>query len=145
MATFEATGVSMTDTGLTVSARDFQWVVDEPPMLGGGDLGPNPVEYVLGALLGCLNVVCHLVAKEQGVVLTSFTAHAKGELDPTKFMGKNMDVRAGYSVIDVTIDVESEADQATLDEIVAIAETRCPVSDNLANATPINIKMIKKA
>jgi len=144
MATFEATAVSSSDTGLEVSARDFKWLVDEPPSLGGGDIGPNPVEYVLGALLGCLNVVVHLVAKEQGVTLTSFTASAKGELDPTKFMGKNMDVRAGYSVIEIKIEVESEADQAALDEIIAIAETRCPVSDNLANATPLTITILKK-
>lgn len=145
MATFEATAVSNSDTGLEVSARDFKWLVDEPPSLGGGDIGPNPVEYVLGALLGCLNVVVHLVAKEKGVVLTSFTASATGELDPTKFLGKNMDVRAGYSVIEIKIEVESEADQATLDEIIAIAETRCPVSDNLANATPLSITLLKKA
>lgn len=145
MATFEATAVSSSDTGLEVSARDFKWLVDEPPSLGGGDIGPNPVEYVLGALLGCLNVVVHLVAKEKGVVLTSFTASAKGELDPTKFLGKNMDVRAGYSEIEIKIEVESEADQATLDEIIAIAETRCPVSDNLANSTPLTITMVKKA
>jgi len=55
---FEATAVSTSETGLTVTARDFQFVVDEPQSLGGGDLGPNPVEYVLGALLGCLNVRC---------------------------------------------------------------------------------------
>jgi len=145
MATFEATAVSNSDTGLEVSARNFKWLVDEPPSLGGGDIGPNPVEYVLGALLGCLNVVVHLVAKEKGVVLTSFTASAKGELDPTKFLGMNMDVRAGYSVIEIKIEVESEADQATLDEIIAIAESRCPVSDNLANATPLTITLLKKA
>ena len=120
MATFEATAVSNSDTGLEVSARDFKWLVDEPPSLGGGDIGPNPVE-------------------------TSFTASAKGELDPTKFLGMNMDVRAGYSVIEIKIEVESEADQATLDEIIAIAETRCPVSDNLANATPLTITLLKKA
>lgn len=85
MATFEATAVSTTDTGLTVSARGFDWVVDEPLSLGGGDLDPNPVEYVLGALLGCFNVVVHLVAKEHGVTLTSFTAKASGNLDPAKF------------------------------------------------------------
>lgn len=143
MATFEATAVSTTDTGLTVTARDFEWFVDEPPSLGGGDTGPNPVEYVLGALLGCLNVVVHLVAKEHGVTLTSFKATARGDLDPTKFLGKNMDVRAGYSGIEVTLEVEGDADQAKLDEIVKIAETRCPVSDNLANVTPVEIKIVK--
>ena len=144
MATFEATAVSSSDTGLTVTARDFQWLVDEPPSLGGGDIGPNPVEYVLGALLGCLNVVVHLVAKEQGVTLTSFAASAKGELDPSTFLGKDTGGRAGYTSIAVTIEVEGDADQAKLDEIVAISETRCPVSDNLSHVTPLTIQIVKK-
>lgn len=145
MLTFEATAVSTSDTGLTVKARDFEFIVDEPAALGGGDLGPNPVEYVLGSLLGCLNVVVHLVAKEKGVTLDSFKATAKGDLDPAKFMGASNEGRAGYLFITVTIEVESDADQAVLDEIVAIAETRCPVSDNLAHETPITIGIVKKA
>jgi len=144
MLTFEATAVSTSDTGLTVKARDFEWLVDEPQALGGGDLGPNPVEYVLGALLGCLNVVVHLVAKERGVTLTSFEATASGELDPARFMGKSYDARAGYKSIAVTIAVEGDADQAELDEIARISEDRCPVSDNLAHETPVRIAIVKK-
>ena len=60
----DATGDSATKT--TVSARDFTFVVDEPPALGGDDAGPNPVEYLLGALAGCLNVVGHLVVVPSG-------------------------------------------------------------------------------
>jgi uncharacterized OsmC-like protein len=145
MATFEATAVSTTDTGLTVKARDFDWIVAEPEALGGGNSGPNPVEYVLGALLGCLNVTVHLVAKEQGVTLTSLSATARGDLDPAKFIGKNMDVRAGYESIEVSIEVEGDADSAQLDEIAHIAESRCPVSDNLAHITPVSIKIFNKA
>ncbi|PKQ18322.1 MAG: osmotically inducible protein C [Actinobacteria bacterium HGW-Actinobacteria-8] len=143
MATFEATAVSTSDTGLTVKARDFEFIVDEPQSLGGGDTGPNPVEYVLGALLGCLNVVVHLVAKEHGVTLTSFTATARGDLDPAKFLGKSMDGRAGYTGIEVDIEVEGDADTAKLEEIVRISETRCPVSDNIANVTAVSIKIAK--
>ena len=145
MLSFEATAVSTSETGLTVTARDFQFVVDEPQSLGGGDLGPNPVEYVLGALLGCLNMVVHLVAKEHGVMLSSFKATARGELDPTKFMGTNMDARADYEAIEVRIEVEGDADSSQLDEIAHIAESRCPVSDNLAHITPVTIKIVNKA
>lgn len=95
-----------------------------------------------GALLGCLNVVVHLLAKEQGVTLTSFTATARGDLDPPpKFLGKNLDGCAGYTGIEVDIEVEGDADTAKLEEIVRIYETRCPVSDNIANVTPVSIKI----
>ncbi|MCA1781923.1 MAG: OsmC family protein [Intrasporangiaceae bacterium] len=145
MVTFEATAVSTSDTGLTVRARDFEWLVDEPPSLGGKDTGPNPVEYVLGALLGCLNVTVHLVAKERGVTLSSFSATARGDLDPAKFMGRSTDARAGYSAIEVSIEVEGDADSTTLDDIAKVAEARCPVSDNLANDTPVTINIVNKA
>ncbi|NYI40860.1 OsmC family protein [Demequina lutea] len=145
MATFEATAISTSDTGLTVKARNFEFLVDEPPSLGGGDLGPNPVEYMLGALLGCLNVMVHLAAKEQGVTLTSFSATARGDLDPSKFLGKNLDVRAGYQNVEVNIEVEGDVDADKLAEIARIAESRCPVSDNIANTTPVTIKIVKKA
>lgn len=143
MATFEATAVSTSDTGLIVTARDFEFVVDEPQSLGGGNTGPNPVEYELGALLGCLNVMVHLVAIEHGVTLSSFKATASGDLDPAKFLGHNMDVRAGYDAIRVAIEVEGDADTATLERIAHIAELRCPVSDNLANTTPVSITIAK--
>ncbi|NTV38798.1 MAG: OsmC family protein, partial [Demequinaceae bacterium] len=58
--------------------------------------------------------------------------------------GKDTDGRAGYSAITVKIEVEGDADQAKLDQIIAIAETRCPVSDNLSHVTPIAIEIIKK-
>lgn len=143
MLTFEATAVSTSDTGLKVKARDFEFLVDEPASLGGGDLGPNPVEYVLGALLGCLNVVVHLVAREHGVTLDSFEAKAVGELDPAKFLGKSDEARAGYQTISVEITVTGDAEQDVLDQIARESEARCPVSDNLTNATPVTISIAK--
>jgi len=43
--------------------------IDEPDNLGGTDAGANPVEYLLAALSGYLNVVGHLVAREMGINL----------------------------------------------------------------------------
>ena len=141
MATFHVQAESTTATGLSVTARDFEWLVDEPASLGGENSGPNPVEYVLGALLGCLNVMVHIVAEERGVTVSSFSATARGDLDPAKFLGRDTDQRAGYKAIEVDIEVEADADAATLEQIVEEAESRCPVSDNLAHETPLRIRI----
>ena len=119
----------------------FEMIIDEPENLGGGNEGPNPVEYVLGALAGCLNVVGHLVAKEMEFVLEEMKIEISGKLDPAKFMGKAETVRAGYQEINVKIDVEADADKDTLAEWLAVVEERCPVSDNIGNKTPLNIKI----
>ena len=59
-------------------------------------------------------------------------------------MGKDLEGRAGYQGIDVVIEVEGDADTATLEEIVRISESRCPMSDNLANVTPVSFNIVKK-
>lgn len=119
----------------------FEMVIDEPEKLGGGNEGANPVEYLLAALAGCLNVVGHLVAKEMEFVLDKMEIDISGKLDPAKFMGKSETVRAGYQEITVKIDVEADADQDTLAEWLAVVEERCPVSDNIGNKTPLKIEV----
>ncbi len=78
-----------------VQARNFSMYVDEPANLGGSDKGANPVEYLLGALAGCLNVVANLVANEMNIELRGMTIEAEGDLNPGRFSGKSMEERAG--------------------------------------------------
>lgn len=132
-----ATGESETRT--VVEARDFAFVVDEPAALGGTNDGPNPVEYLIGAWAGCLNVVVHTVGEEHGIDLDSVEIEIEGDLDPRKFLGITDDGRAGYRALDVRIDIESDADQEALDALGAEVEERCPVGDNIENPTPTNV------
>ncbi|WP_320406865.1 OsmC family protein [Thermococcus paralvinellae] len=85
---FSIIGEGVSPTKTIAKVRNFEVIVDEPPSLGGTDAGPNPVEYLLVALAGCLNVVGHLVAKEMGFTINSLKIKISGTLDPTKFMGK---------------------------------------------------------
>jgi len=54
-ANFRVRAMSESPARVSVKARSFNMIVDEPPNLGGEDRGANPVEYVLAALAGCLN------------------------------------------------------------------------------------------
>ena len=54
-------------TKTVVKARNFQLIIDEPTEMGGTNEGATPVEYVLGAFSGCLNVMAHLIAKEMDI------------------------------------------------------------------------------
>src|SRR5699024_11094642 len=135
--TFTARGTAGSQTRLDVQVRDVTLVLDEPTALGGTDQGPNPVEFMLAALMGCMNVVVHVVAKERGIEIRSLEATARGTLDPSRFLGKPTQERAGYSQIDVELEIDSDADDAQLEEIVRHAEQRCPVSDNLLAPTAV--------
>lgn len=136
---FSAQAHSESSTKTIVQSRSFKMIIDEPENLGGTDDGANPVEYVLAALAGCLNVVGHLVAKEMEITFRGIEIETEGDLDPAKFLGLSAEGRAGYNAVRVTLKPDADADQATLDKWLEVVKNRCPVSDNIANATPIQI------
>jgi len=125
----------------TVSTRGHEFVVDEPTAQGGSDDGPTPVEYLLGAWAGCLNVTAHLVADDHDIEIESLDIDLAGGIDPAKLHGERDDVRAGFQHIEVELDVEADASDAELDAWLADVEARCPVADNLVNETPADLTL----
>ncbi len=136
---FSTQGESASATKFVASSRTFDFVVDEPPALGGTDHGANPVEYLLAGFAGCLNVVAHLVAKEQGVQLKSLKINIEGDINPARLLGLSTDERAGFQSLRVTLVPESDAAPEALLKWLETIEERCPVKDNLANKTPLHI------
>ena len=140
-STFRVKAHSENPTKTVVKARSFQMIIDEPAELGGTNEGANPVEYLLAALSGCLNVMCHVVAKEMNFTLRSVELKLSGTLNTDKLFGKETSDRAGYKEINVEIIPDADADKETLEKWIKIIESRCPVSDNLANPTPVHISV----
>ena len=137
---FTITGTSESPSRLAVSVRDFSFLIDEPAAFGGGDSAPNPVEYELASLAGCMNVVIQLVAKERGVEVRGLRLTVTGELDPARLMGLPSDNRAGYMAIELVADVDSDSSAEEIETVLRISESRCPVSDNLSNVTPVLVR-----
>lgn len=139
--TFRITSTSTSPARVEVFARQHSFTVDEPASLGGTDVGANPVEYLLGALTGCFNVVIHLVAKEHDVEIEALTLEAEGDIDPSFFLGTSSEGRAGFTGIRIRVGLTADADAETIDRIIAESKRRCPVSDNLANLTPVEFEL----
>ena len=140
---FDIKAESKSKTKVEVVARDFKMTIDEPEAWGGEDHGPNPVEYLLGALAGCLNVVGHIVAEEMNFDFNGLEIQIEGGLNPAKFLGKPSDERTGFQFIEVKIKPDTNVNQDILAEWLKKIEERCPVSDNIANATPVKISLKK--
>ncbi|SFR37983.1 Uncharacterized OsmC-related protein [Halogeometricum rufum] len=137
--TFDVSASAESPTRTRVSTRDFEFVVDEPATLGGSDEGPNPVEYLLGALAGCMNVVAHQVAREMDLDVRDLEIEIDGDLDPAKFMGESDESRAGYQEVRVDISADVDATDETIQTWLSAVEERCPVSDNLSHETPLAV------
>jgi len=137
---FRVHGRSESPARIRVVARNFQLLIDEPPQLGGTDQGANPVEFILAGLVGCLNVVSHIVAQELGFKIDRLDIESWGTINPQRLLNQPTSDRAGYKQIGVNLKVRSDADDATLKRWLSIVESRCPVSDNIGNATPVALR-----
>lgn len=127
------TDVKWEQTGVLSKAyiNQHELIIDEPPSLGGTDKGPNPVEYILAALGGCINVLVTSFAPTFNVEVTDVTVRLEGDLDPDGFLGKNPDVRPGYEEIRYDIQIDSPSNPEHIAALLAHVEKVCPVKDTL--------------
>jgi uncharacterized OsmC-like protein len=141
--TFAIGGENRNATRLDVDARQFRVVVDQPVDLGGNDSGPSPFEYILAGYAGSLNVVGHMVAREMGISIHKLSVEVAGDVNAARFLGQSFEERSGFQEIRVDLQVYSDSDETTLARWLEVVETRCPVYDNLTNATPIKLGVNK--
>jgi uncharacterized OsmC-like protein len=135
---FSISGNSITATRYDGKARQFSLVVDEPEELGGLDSAPNPVEYLLAAYAGCINVVIHLVAKDLKINVSNIKIDINGDINPGRLLGLSQVDRAGFESLNVDIDLDSDSPRELIDKLFEQVKDRCPLNDNLSNLTPIN-------
>jgi uncharacterized OsmC-like protein len=114
---------------------------DEPKVLLGTDRGPNPVEYVLTALAGCLtsSLVYHAAAR--GIAIEEVESHLEGDLDLRGFLGTSDEVRNGYENIRVTFKIKADATEEQLEELVQLARERSPVFDIVSHPVPVSVEL----
>jgi len=124
-----------------ISVRNFKVTVDEPEQLGGTDLAPNPVEYILCGLTGCVHILGYKVANEIGMDLKDLKIKIIGELNPEKLFGMKTENRAGYQGIKVVLEPTTDSNEDLLKQWLDIMAERSPVLDNLLNPTPVSISL----
>jgi uncharacterized OsmC-like protein len=138
---FSIQSKSETPARTEIETRGFKLIVDEPAELGGTNLAPNPVEYILAGYAGCINVVAHLTAKELNIDLKNLQISIEGDLNPARLFGTSFQERAGYQNINVKLTTNNHIDEVLKIKWLHEIENRCPVNDNLRNATPINFSL----
>ena len=121
----EGTGVAQRLTVAGDHAHTFE--SDTYPAFGGADAAPSPLSYTLGALTACNQISAQLVAKDLGVALGAFRFTARGDFDPSVFVG-GADGNANFDSVTVQASVETDADDETFSTLVSELERRCPVT-----------------
>lgn len=120
--------------------RGHKVVIDQPANAGGTDTGVTPLELVLVSLAGCIGTIGRIVAMQQRIALRGMSIKVEGELDVDGLLGKPIDGRIGYEGINITVDVDADLTDEEKDAFIHEVDRRCPVSENILNATPIHAK-----
>lgn len=128
--TYEMTAERISPKRTRIDTGDAEFVV-------GKDV--NPVEFFVGSTLACLNSTGTMVAREMELSIDELSMSVVGDLDYSLYRGEESDNRAGLQGLTVEIDVDTDADQATVDEWLAAVKRRCPVTDNVEHETPLDV------
>lgn len=106
---------------------------DEPEQLGGTDQGPNPMEYILAALNGCVSVMLHMVARELGFAYEGVELEAEGDIDVRGLQGVP-GVRPHFQAVRQRVRVTTSEPPERLALLKETVESRCPVANLLKDA-----------
>ena len=114
---------------------------DKPEMLLGEDTEPNPAEYVLHALAGCLTtaIVYHAAAK--GYHLQKVESTLVGSLDLGGFLGTSTQSRNGYEEISIRFTIEGDLTEEQKKEILQLGPRFSPVFDIITNKVPVSVSL----
>jgi uncharacterized OsmC-like protein len=113
----------------------------EPPVLLGGDEGPNPVQNLLHALAGCVTTGVVYQAAARGLKIDELTSTIEGDLDLRGFLGLSEDVRPGFRNIRLTLRIKSPEPRERIEELLQYAQKLSPVLDSVANETAVAVEL----
>jgi uncharacterized OsmC-like protein len=124
-----------------VKAGNHTLYVDQPQAGGGADEGPNPIEYLFTSLAGCIATAARIIAIQKRIKLNGMDMKIEGVFDTEIILGKSKENRPGVTGINVTLNIDSDMTKEEKKAFVEEIESRCPVSDNIENATPVKIEI----
>ncbi len=114
---------------------------DEPPVLLGGNAGPNAVEAVLHALASCLAVGFVYNAAAQGIKVDALEFALEGDIDLHGFLGLSETIRPGYQNIKISYRVKADAPREKIVELCNYVQRTSPVLDIVRNPVPVTVAL----
>src|ERR1044072_1443810 len=111
------------------------------PATGGSGLELCSGDMLLEALVACAGVTLKAVSTALDVPLKSATVSAEGDLDFRGTLGVAKDAPVGFAQISLRFDVNTDAPQDKLDQLLKLTERYCVVYQTIRNGPPVDIRM----
>src|SRR6266705_3055416 len=111
------------------------------PGTGGSGLELCSGDMLLEALVACAGVTLKAVATAIDVPLKSGTVSAEGDLDFRGTLGVAKDAPVGFAQIRLRFDLDTDAPQEKLDQLLKLTERYCVVYQTIRNGPPVDIRL----
>src|SRR5271157_2618249 len=114
------------------------------PATGGSGLELCSGDMLLEALVACAGVTLKAVATALDIPLRSAKVAAEGDLDFRGTLGVAKDAPVGFAQIRLRFDVDSDAPQETLDQLLKLTERYCVVYQTIKSGPPVEVTLSRK-
>jgi len=111
------------------------------PATGGSGLELCSGDMLLEALVACAGVTMKAVATALDIPLKSASVSADGDLDFRGTLGVTKDAPVGFAQIRLRFDLDTDAPQDKLDQLLKLTERYCVVYQTIKNGPPVDIKL----
>lgn len=113
--------------------RDFEFTIDEPTQLLGANHAPNPAEYMLGGLAGCMAVTFMAGATAMKIKISELKIEIDGELDLNGLLGINKEVTPGFPELKFIFHVKGDGTQEQYDTLIERVTKHSPNFNTIKN------------
>ena len=111
------------------------------PATGGTGLELCSGDMLLEALVACAGVTLKAVATALDIPLRSGTVSAEGDLDFRGTLGVAKDAPVGFAQIRLRFDLDTDAAQDKLDQLLKLTERYCVVYQTIRSGPPVEITL----
>src|SRR5580692_769385 len=111
------------------------------PATGGSGLELCSGDMLLEALVACAGVTLKAVSTALDIPLKSATVLAEGDLDFRGTLGVAKDAPVGFAQIRLAFDIDTDAPQEKLDQLLKLTERYCVVYQTIKSGPPVAVTM----
>jgi uncharacterized OsmC-like protein len=118
----------------------YKFIISEPVHVGGQNVAPSPLEFLLSGAVGCYAAVFAFYAAKMGVSYDSFEAVARTTMDVRGHMMPDAPP-SGFQKVTIEISVVSDAPGEKLREIERLSLAGCPGINTLRHPVPVESRL----
>jgi len=118
----------------------FKFIISEPVHVGGQNVAPTPLEFLLAGAVGCYAAVFAFYAAKLDVSYERFEAVARTNMDVRGHMMADAPP-SGFQTVTIDISIVSDAAPEKLKEIERLSLAGCPGINTLRHPVPVETRL----